>query len=119
MKYYYEPSEGSYGAGETYICDHPLYNRCTLFRQGWLGLAVIQEHYDERSKARQWGPIAPRLAYDIYINANFMNYFAENASEADEKGVYPTVPVRKIMWALRMKPLKRENWEKLSNQFGS
>lgn len=26
-------------------------------------------------------------------------------------GLYPTVTIRQIMWALKMKPLPRERWE--------
>ena len=26
-------------------------------------------------------------------------------------GLYPTVTIRQIMWALKMKPIKRERWE--------
>ena len=102
MKYYYKPSaDTDSGAGEIYICDHPLFNRATLFKQ----------HYNKKTKARLWGPVVPWLAYDIYANANFDRFFEENASEADENGLYPIFPIRKVMWALRIKPLQREKWE--------
>lgn len=42
MRYHYEKPElyvSNYG--ETYICDHPVYNRCTLFRIVDKGFAVI------------------------------------------------------------------------------
>ena len=111
MKYYYEKPETWTNTGQTYICDHPLYNRCTLFTKGKKGLAVIQEHFNEKTKARWWGTIEPWLASDIYNNGNFNGYFQENAKTANENGLYPTVTVRKIMWALRMKPLRKEYWE--------
>lgn len=47
MKYYYEKPKTWTNAGQTYICVHPLYNRCTLFTKGKKGLAVIQEHFNE------------------------------------------------------------------------
>ncbi len=31
--------------------------------------------------------------------------------ESCTDGVYPTVTIRQIMWALKMKPLARERWE--------
>lgn len=111
MKYYYEKPDNWVGAGETYICDHPLYNKCTLFRDGRLGLAVIQEHFDISRKVRWWGAVEPWIAGDIYLSDGFKLYFRENAGVKDSKGLYPTVTVRKIMWALRMKPLRREFWE--------
>ena len=111
MKYYYERPEEWIGAGETYICNHPRYNRCTLFRDGERGLAVIQERFNEKTKARWWGPLEPWLAGDIYFSDGFHAVFDEYAAEADLVGLYPTIPVRKIMWKLRMKPLRREYWE--------
>nr|DAP49012.1 MAG TPA: hypothetical protein [Caudoviricetes sp.] len=27
------------------------------------------------------------------------------------QGLYPTVTVRQIMWALKMKPIQKERWE--------
>ena len=112
MKYYYKPSNGTKsGAGETYICDHPLFNRATLFKSGNRGLLIVQEHYNKKTKARLWGPVVPWLSYDIYTNANFEEFFDKNATEADENGLFPVFPIRKVMWALRMKPLQREAWE--------
>lgn len=111
MKYYYEkPSEYS-GAGEVYICDHVLFNRCTLFRKGSRGLIVIQEHYNNKTKARWWGTVEPWLSEDIYMSEYFDDYFEENAGEKDENGYFPIVKLRKIMWAMRLKPLKKEPWE--------
>ena len=112
MKYHYSPSNDvKTGAGEIYVCDHPLFCKCTLYKNGEKGLIVVQEHYNKKTKARWWGPVEPRLSYDIYVSPNFSKYFAENASEIDKNGLYPVVSVRKIMWALRMKPLKKEIWE--------
>lgn len=82
-----------------------------MYKNGPLGLIVIQEHYNKNTRARWWGPVVPWLAYDIYINSGFSDYFNKNASQINEKGLYPTVTVRKIMWALRMKPLRKEYWE--------
>ena len=111
MKYYYEKPKKWIGAGELYLCDHPMYNRCTLFQNGSKGLAVIQERYNEKTKTRWWSSIDPWLAGDIFLSENFDTVFKELSAEADENGIYPTIQVRKLMWKLRMKPLKKEIWE--------
>ena len=111
MKYYYEKPEEWVGAGETYVCNHPFYNRCTLFRNGIRGVAVIQERFNEKTKARWWGPVEPWLSGDIYLNSGFPDFFEKTATEPDENGLYPTITVRKVMWKLRMKPLRKEYWE--------
>lgn len=111
MKYYYEKPKTWSPAGQIYICDHPLFNRCTLFMKGKRGIIIVQEHYNEKTKARWWGTIEPWLASDIYNNDNFKAYLDQNAQEIDKNGLYPIFTVRKIMWALRMKPLKKEIWE--------
>ena len=43
--------------GETYICDHPVYNRCTLYQIDKKGLAVIQQRYDSETKKTWWSEI--------------------------------------------------------------
>ena len=111
MKYFYKKPAEWVGAGQTYICNHPFYNRCTLFRIGNRGLAIVQERFNEKTKARCWGPVEPWLSGDIFLNPNFNDFFDETAAEPDPNGLYPTVTVRKIMWKLRMKPLRKEYWE--------
>ena len=96
--------------GDTYICDHPVYNRCTLFKIGSRGLAVIQQRYNPEYKTTQWGEIDPWLTDDLYLHTGFIKYFNERSGEP-KNGLYPTVTVRQIMWALKMKPVKRERWE--------
>lgn len=97
--------------GKPYKCNHPIYNSCTLYSLGNKGLAVIQLRYNSNRKIYQWGAVEPQLADDIYMHAGFDKYFDEHADYADGEGIYPTVPVRQIMWALRMKPLPREYYE--------
>ena len=36
--------------GKVYICSHPVYSRCTLFKVGSRGLAVIQQRFGEKTK---------------------------------------------------------------------
>ena len=52
----------------------------------------------------------PWLTDDLYLHPRFKEYFDERADERID-GLYPTVTVRQMMWALKMKPLKRERWE--------
>lgn len=112
MRYHYEkPESYSTKYGKVYRCKHDLYNRCTLYERDGRGLAVIQAHFSPVTKHIWWGEIDPYLVDDIYEQERFENYFARNAEEPDEEGVYPTVTLRQIMWAMRMKPLQKEFWE--------
>ena len=44
MRYHYEKPEFYIQMyGETYLCDHPAYDRCTLFREDILGLAISNQ----------------------------------------------------------------------------
>lgn len=111
MKYHYEPkpiARAHYG--EIYICDHPVYSRCTLYRIREKGLAVIQQRYNQLEKTTYWTEIDPVLIDDIYLQPRFYDFFQARSAE-ERNGLYPTVTVRQIMWALKMKPLKRERWE--------
>jgi len=96
--------------GREHVCDHPVYNRCTLFEEGGRGLAVIRQRYLPGYKTTQWGVLEGWLADAIYLHPGFRAYF-EARAEAPVDDIYPTVTVRQIMWALKMKPLKRERWE--------
>lgn len=98
--------------GEVYICDHPVYNSCTLFKLNDNGLAVIQQRFDGRTKSCKWGEVDPWLTDDLYLHPNFKKFFDERSGK-EENGLYPTVTIRQIMWALKMKPIKRERWETL------
>lgn len=112
MRYHYDrPKHYSSHYGEEYVCDHPVYSKCTLFRVWDRGLAVIQQRYDPGTKRTYWGPIDPWLTDPIYLNPAFLAYFKKRSDEADETGCYPTVTVRQIMWALKMKPIPKEVWE--------
>lgn len=111
MRYHYDrPDMYSTAFGETYICNHPVYDRCTLFLINGRGLAVIQQRYDKVTKSTSWGEIDKWLCGDIYLNPNFKDYFNNRAKTCTD-GLYPTVTIRQIMWALKMKPLPKERWE--------
>lgn len=111
MRYHYEkPDLYSSVYGITYSCDHPVYDVCTLFKIKNKGLAVIQQRYDPISKNTWWGEIDPWLTDHLYLNRRFEDFFNDRSGPATD-GLYPTVTIRQIMWALKMKPLKRERWE--------
>lgn len=96
--------------GETYECNHPVYDECTLFKIGKKGLAVIQQRYNRETKHTYWGEIDPWLTDSIYLHRKFKEYFDKRSDEC-VNGLYPTVTIRQLMWALKMKPIPRERWE--------
>ena len=136
MRYHYEKPEiyvSNYG--ETYICDHPVYDRCTLFRIGDKGLAVIQQRFNPETKETRWTEIDPWLTDAIYSNSNFKTSFEKYGTKpvnmetccamqelikksfsadmtvTSTNYLYPTLTVRQVMWALKMKPLRGERWK--------
>ena len=112
MKYHYKPPRTKIAVyGEIYKCDHPVYSSCTLYKIYDLGLAVIQQRYDPETKSTTWTEIDKELQDSIYLKKGFKRYFEQNAGKCEEDGLYPTVTIRQVMWALRMKPLLKERWE--------
>ena len=111
MRYHYvKPDFHASMYGRLYICNHPVYTRCTLFKIENKGLAVIQQRFDPINKSTWWTEIDPWLTDDLYLNPRFKQFFDTRAKE-EANGLYPTVTIRQIMWALKMKPIKRERWE--------
>lgn len=111
MRYHFEkPKIYLSMYGERYICDHPVYSSCTLFRIEDKGLAVIQQRYDAETKSTCWTDIDACLTDELYLHPRFKEYFEARAGMGTD-GLYPTVTIRQIMWALKMKPLQKERWE--------
>lgn len=111
MRYHYEkPPIYLSMYGDAYECDHPVYKKCTLFKIGDRGLAIIQQRFDPDLKHTWWGEVDPWLTDALYLHAKFKDYFEERASKALD-GLYPTVTIRQIMWAFKMKPIPRQRWE--------
>ena len=111
MRYHYEkPLIYLSMYGETHECNHPIYDRCTLFKMDNRGLAVIQQRFDSDTKSTWWGEIDPWLTDIIYLHDNFKEYFESRAGISMD-GMYPTVTIRQLMWALKLKPIPRERWE--------
>ena len=96
--------------GVHYICEHPVYNSCTLYLIEEKGLAVIQQRFDEETKSTWWSEVDPWLTDALYLHPDFREYFDTRAGTCTN-GLYPTVTIRQIMWALKMKPIKKERWE--------
>lgn len=111
MRYHFEqPKIYLSMYGRRYICDHPIYNCCTLFEIEGKGLAVIQQRFDQDSKATIWSEIDACLTDALYLNPGFKDFF-DSRAKASTNGLYPTVTIRQIMWALKMKPLPKQQWE--------
>lgn len=90
MRYYYEkPERYRTMYGITYTCNHPVYDRCTLFKIGKRGLAVIQQRYCHRTKHTHWTEIDPWLIDTIYLHPKFKTYFDDRSSEMNDS-LYPT-----------------------------
>lgn len=96
--------------GKTHICNHPVYDSCTLYQIGKTGLAVIQQRYNSDNKTTYWNEIDPWLTDALYLHPGFLAFFKERSGPCTD-GLYPTVTIRQIMWALKFKPIPRERWE--------
>lgn len=111
MRYHYtKPSLYLSMYGKTYKCNHPIYSECTLFKIGNKGLAIVQQRFNKDNKNTYWSSIDPWLTDDLYLHPRFKTFFEDRAGEPED-GLYPTVSIRQIMWALKMKPMPRERWE--------
>lgn len=111
MRYHYEkPKSFRSVYGRTYICNHPVYDRCTLYKIHNRGLAIIQQRFDPDTKSTWWSEIDPWLTDTLYLHPKFKEFFDERSGECVD-GLYPTVSIRQIMWALKIKPMPRERWE--------
>lgn len=111
MRYHYEkPAIYSVMYGVMHTCNHPVYDKCTLFIINKKGLAVIQQRFNPENKTTYWDAVDPWLIDDLYLHPKFEVFFNERSGESRD-GTYPTVTIRQLMWGLKMKPLKRERWE--------
>lgn len=96
--------------GDVFVCNHPIYNSGTLFKESNRGLVIIQQYFDDITKKTWWGPIEPWLANNIYLHKDFELLFKEY-SNSNKNGIYPTITVRHAMHWLKMKPLQKRYWE--------
>lgn len=93
-----------------YICDDPRFNSCTLFERDNIGLAIIQQRYNANLKCTWWGPIDKALEKEILLKPEFKEFFEANA-RAPINGLYSVFELRKVMWAIGMRPLPKAIWE--------
>lgn len=112
MRYHLMPTTSRQKFGKLYFCNHPVYNRCTLFIDGRRGLAVIQQYYSPITKHTWWAEVEDWITAELYLAPKYPAYFDEHAAPS-VNGIFPTVSVRQMMWALRIKPLPRKPWETL------
>lgn len=118
MRYHFDKPEIYLSLySERYICEHPVYNSCTLYRIGEKGLAVIQQRFDSDTKSTWWSEVDPWITDALYLHSGFREYFDARAGTCSD-GLYPTVTVRQIMWALKMKPIQKERWETVFDRRG-
>lgn len=112
-KRYYKPGGKGEAKGVTHYCDHPLYNDCTLFMlPDGRGLAVIQQRFNSKVKYTWWTRIDETLNIDISSSPELAAYLEENAHfPSEDFDLYPTAEVRKVMWALKLPPMKKQAWE--------
>ena len=97
MRYYYEKSfiyVSMYGY--IYTCNHPVYDKCTLYWIGNRGLAVIQQRFNPETKSTYWTEIDPWLTGVLYLHTKFKEVFDDRSCKCKD-GLYPTVTIRQIM----------------------
>ena len=71
---------------------------------------MIQQRCDPETKQTWWSEIDPWLTDMLYLHPGFEKFFDDRSGECTD-GLYPTVTIRQIMWALKIKPMPRERWE--------
>lgn len=111
MRYHYQKPDIYLSMyGELYICNHPVYDRCTLFTIGNKGLAVIQQRFSADTKKSHMDRgrfMADRL---FIFTSKIQGIFRQPIRRVYGR-IIPTVTIRQIMWALKMKPIQRQRWE--------
>jgi hypothetical protein len=111
MRYHIKkPSIVVHVYGETYSCNHPVYNIGTLFKIKDKGLVIIQQYFDSETKQTYWSKIEDWLANAIYLHKDFMLLFNQY-SGVQANNLYPTITVRHAMHWLKMKPITKQSWE--------
>lgn len=72
----------------------------------------MEQRFDQKTKSTKWGEIDPWLTDALYLNNGFKIFFDKRSGECTD-GLYSTVTIRQIMWALKLKPLPKNRWERV------
>ena len=73
-------------------------------------MAIIQQRFNAKLKITWWSEVDKEITDILYLSPGFLEYFNIHADYC-KNDIYPTVTLRQIMWALRMKPLVKQRWE--------
>ena len=99
--------------------DHPMYNSCNVYElSSDVGLAIVQQRFNPKLKVFWYSAPDSWIMDEIIFHPSFADYVFTHADKAT-LGLYPTVTVRQVMFALKMKPLKKEWWEGSFDDFDS
>ena len=105
MRYHYQKPDIYLSMyGELYICNHPVYDRCTLFTIGDKGLAVIQQRFSADTKNTYWTEVDSWLTDSFIFTSKIQGLFRQPIRRVYGRIYNPTVTIRQIMWALKMNP---------------
>ena len=89
MRYHFEkPAVSLSMYGRRYICNHPVYDSCTLFEIDEKGLAVIQQRFDPKTKSTSWTEVDAYLTDVLYLHPKFKEFFDSRARTCTD-GLYP------------------------------
>lgn len=75
MRYHYKKPDIYLSMyGKLYICNHPVYDRCTLFTIGDKGVAVIQQRFNPDTKTTYWTEVDSCLTDSLYLHPKFKEF---------------------------------------------
>lgn len=80
------------------------------------GLAIVQKRFNRKLKVFFYNAPDAWVMDEILHSSGFVDYVFKHAGACTD-GMFPTVTVRQVMYALKMKPLKKELWETQEKQF--
>ena len=82
----------------------------TLYLEKGYGLEVARKIFDNNKKTCSYRYLERPLANAIKEHEQFEKLFKRYSGKS-EGGRYPFLDVRKLMWDLRMKPIKKDIFE--------